>query len=101
MELCIQIITISVYLRHCNYSSIQSQKRNVVQISPLQLCQILVSMQSRERSLLQGYLNMAIAALGKMKQRSAINLREPEFRPFKTIFLHLWHSMYSANHPRP
>lgn len=41
------------------------------------------------------------SCLGQDETRSAINLREPELRPFKTFFLHLWYSMYSANHPRP
>lgn len=44
---------------------------------------------------------MARAALGKMKQKVCNKSREPEFRPFKTFFLHLWYSVYSASHPRP
>lgn len=52
MEVYIQIVTTGVYLWHCNYSSISSQKRSDDQIFLLQLCQTLVSMQLRERNVL-------------------------------------------------
>lgn len=52
MEVYMQIVTTNVCLWHCNDSSIASQKRHDVQISPLELCQILVFVQPREKNLL-------------------------------------------------